>query len=117
MHEDPVEPSTRMDRYRVPRPRLQRVAGWCALASIAAIACLVWLLTTTPESSQNVRALLRSVPFVLIPLGALGVLVVTATVSMIYWLRVESASSSLPSGRNGVAKATGRYRARNEWRS
>ena len=106
LHGATSEKPPRIDRDRVARPRRQRIAGWCAVASGVAVLLLLWFLGSGSPGDEGLSAMLRYIPFVLIPLAALGAFFVLALVSVVYWLQIEFASNEFPwrRGRGGSGR-------------
>ena len=93
IHGATSEEPPRIDRYRAGRPRRQRIAGWCAVASGVAVLLLIWFLGSGSPNDQGLSGMLRYIPFVLIPLAALAGFFVLAVLSVLYWLWIETASN------------------------
>lgn len=114
----PSKSPAQADRYRVPRPPLQRIAGWCALASTGAILLLIWFVASIPPNEQGWRAFVRWFPVgTLSVVAALGALCVIAIAAAAYWIKIESASSLFPWRRKSGGNVADLHHSRGKWHS
>ncbi len=92
----PSERPPRSDRYKVRRPLRQRIAGWCALSSVALLLCLI-VIIEGGEDGKGLRGVAQWFPGGTIYVtGFLGILFVASVVSAVYWAHAESASNGFP---------------------